>query len=80
MHRAGVGAGFAQLRRAVAVIAWLYAVQQQPLPRFVGSVVVLHAYRRAAEQQLRHSRKEHGSVPVPQGLGAAHVAWELSPV
>ena len=73
-----MGTGFAQLRGAVAAIAWLYAVQQQRLPRLVGVVVVPVAHRRAAQEQLHQVKKKHSKVPVPHDLGAAQVLWELS--
>ena len=71
-----MGAAKNQLRRIIQLMAWLHAVLQQPVPAFVGSVVVPRAQRRKALRKLGHQLEER--VAVPQGHGTAHVTWEVS--
>ncbi|PSC76986.1 ABC transporter permease [Micractinium conductrix] len=73
---AGLNTARAQLRRVIMMVAWAHAVLQQPLPTFVGSVVVPRTERRKAERRLGRAFQER--VPVPQGRGSVAVTWELS--
>lgn len=73
---AEAGAGKVQLRAAIWAIGWLYAVAGQPLPAFIGTVIVPAAEKRRAERALRpHGRSK---LALPQGLGCVAVEWQVS--